>query len=129
MKLITKKIAAFTFALSMLYAPFFAKAQLLEEGGFHPDTYETEFSGAGLSTETKFSVILLRLIEWMLLIMIFLAVGAFVVAGIWFIVAGGAGQADTARKVITYAIVGLIVGLIGFVVVRTVDYMLKSSST
>ncbi len=50
-----------------------------------------------------------------------LSVLMIIVAGIMYITSGGdEGRVDTAKKWLTYAIVGLVVALLGWVIVKTV---------
>ncbi len=118
-----RKFFAFLLAATILTTPVWGGAQ------FNPSDFQDEASSFGMATETDITGIATKLIKFGLLAMMFLSVGAFIVAGIVYITAGGSSRADTARQIITYAIVGLIVGLIGYVVVVSIQGILQGDSS
>jgi len=84
---------------------------------------DTGAEGAGL-TEDTVGGILEVVLNWFLMLIGILAVLAFVIAGIMYITAAGdETRIDTAKKTMTYAIIGLVVALIGLLIVRLVAYM------
>lgn len=105
MKLTKKHFLAFSVALMALVLPFAVGAQWDVERGM---------GATGLENESVASIIF-TVLQWLLLILTFLAVIGFVISGIMFITAGGSDRADDARKWLTYSIIGIIVALLGYV--------------
>lgn len=67
-------------------------------------------------------------LQWLLLIFTFLCVIAFVIAGIMFLTAGSNPQlAEQAKKAVLYAIIGIAVGLSGYVIVAFIDSTLSGT--
>jgi hypothetical protein len=117
-----RKFFAFLLAAMVFTTPVLAGAQ------FNPSEFQDEAANFGMATDTNVTDIATKIIKFALLVMMFLAVGAFIVAGIVYITAGGSSRADSARQIITYSIVGLIVGLLGYVIVSTVQNILDTST-
>lgn len=60
-------------------------------------------------------------LEWLIALFMILGVLAFIVAGIIYITAvGDEGRIKTAKSIMTWAIIGLIVGLSGYIIVNTI---------
>jgi hypothetical protein len=106
MKLNTKKILSFAAAALFAGVPMLAAA-----GGWSPDR---NMGTTGLDN-TSVATIIFTVLQWMLLILTFVAVIGFVVSGIMYITAGGSDRADDARKWLTYSIIGVVVALLGYV--------------
>jgi hypothetical protein len=105
MKLTKKHFLAFSIALTALVLPFAVGAQ-----------WETDRNMGVTNLEnTSVAEIIFTVLQWLLLILTFLAVMGFVISGIMFITAGGSDRADDARKWLTYSIIGIIVALLGYV--------------
>ena len=104
-----KKILAFAFALCLTVLPFAAGAQM--GGGWQTDRNMSE---TGLNN-TSVAQIVLTVLQWLLLLLTFVAVMGFVISGIMYITAGGSDRADAARQWLTYSIIGIIVALLGYV--------------
>lgn len=111
MKLNTKKLLAFSVGALVLSVPFIVGA-----GGFEADRNRDT---TGLLA-TPIVDIIFAVLQWLLLILTFVAVLGFVISGIMFITAGGSDRADDARKWLTYSIIGIVVALLGYIVVRFV---------
>lgn len=105
---LNKKVLAFVFAFCLAALPFTAGAL---GGGWQTDRNMTD---TGLNN-TSVAAIILTVLQWMLLILTFVAVIGFVISGIMYITAGGSDRADEARKWLTYSIIGIIVALLGYV--------------
>ena len=70
--------------------------------------------------------VLMRLLKWLLLIFGFLAIIAFIIAGVLYLSAqGDPRQIERAKKATYWAIIGIVVGLIGYVVINTIDKLLR----
>lgn len=77
--------------------------------------------GSGLSSQSIFFIILSGM-RWVLGIVGFLAVIAFAIAGILYLTsAGNENQAGTAKKAMLYAIIGVVIALVGLIIVTAVD--------
>lgn len=109
-----KKTLAFGAAMALVLLPMAAGAQFDASRGS---------SGTGLSTRDFYDVVY-TILQYGLAILTILGVIGFVISGIVFITAGGAGKADDARKWLIYSIVGILVGLIGYIVIRLIQGLL-----
>jgi multisubunit Na+/H+ antiporter MnhB subunit len=99
------------FAVAMAIAPAVASAQ------WEP----RRLIGTGLPADSIYSIIT-RTMDWLLAIFGFIGIIGFVIAGILYLTAAGnEEQAETAKKAMLYSIIGIIVALIGFVIIRAVD--------
>ncbi len=79
----------------------------------------------GLPNNTITGVINM-VVNWLLSLLGILGIAGFVVAGIMYIVAAGDKDSiDRAKKVMTFSIIGVVVGLLGLVVVNTIDSVLR----
>lgn len=75
--------------------------------------------------ETRLDDVIFTVLRWLLSIFTFLAVIAFVVAGIMFLTSGGnSSQTEAAKNYVKYAIIGVAVGLSGYVILNFIDYTL-----
>lgn len=96
-------------------------ALVLAQGGYQPPARPS-----GVPTATNANELILKIINWLLAFIGSLAVLMIVVAGIMYITsAGDEGRVDTAKKYLTYSIVGLVVALLGYVIVLTVGNALN----
>lgn len=84
--------------------------------------------GAGLpSGEGGIAPILEGVVNWLLVIFISLAVIAFVISGIWYLTAAGNEERmEKGKKGVIWSIIGVVVGLMGFVILQTVDTLLNA---
>lgn len=83
----------------------------------------------GLSTR-GIKDILTSFLDWILGIIGMVAIISFAVSGFqYFFSAGDEKKAETAKRNLTYSIIGIIVALSGLVVVQAIDAMLRGSST
>jgi len=86
-------------------------------------------SGTNLPSGTV-SGIIKNIMNWMLGIVGILGVIGFAIAGILYLTAAGdEDRIATAKKAMTYSILGVVVALIGLVILRAVESMLGGSST
>lgn len=71
--------------------------------------------GTNLPVNTVFNIIV-NVMYWLLALIGILAVIAFVIAGILYLISGGSEErVDTAKKALLYAIIGVIVALAGLI--------------
>ena len=118
MKLIKKKNLSLVVALFIMAVPVLVGAQWNPLQGS---------PGTGLVTDADFSQVLTRVLKWALGILSVLAVIAFVGSGILWITAGGGEGTEKAKKWLTGSIIGLIVALLGYVIVVTIDRMIRGA--
>ena len=93
-----------------------------------------EYAGVCFPTNTGLSKlgiidIAVNLMKWMLYLFGFLAIISFVVSGIQYLAASGnASMIETAKRNMTYSIVGVIVALAGLVIIVAIDALLKGTA-
>lgn len=100
-------------------------------GTIHVKAFNTDLSGdigdSGLSDSTIYDI-LLAVMNWLLMIVTVVAVIGFIISGIIFITAGGAGRAADAKNWLTYSIVGIVVALSGYIILLLVDMLLQGNT-
>lgn len=70
--------------------------------------------------------VLSGVLNWMLGIIGIVALISFAISGIMYLTsAGESGQAETAKDAMKYSIIGIIVALSGFIIIRSVDWALS----
>jgi RsiW-degrading membrane proteinase PrsW (M82 family) len=85
-------------------------------------------TGAGLSDKTDLIPIITGVIQWLLALSAVLAMGAIVWGGIMYIMSlGDEGRAGKAKQIIFYAIIGIIVILMSFVIISFIQARLTAS--
>lgn len=90
--------------------------------------YAVPSAPGGVATDADANALILKLINWFLTFLASLSILMIVVAGIMYITSGGdEGRVDTAKRWLTYSIVGLVVALLGYVIVRSVSGALTGS--
>lgn len=83
----------------------------------------------GLPVATIYNIIS-NTLSWLLAVLGFIAITGFVISGIQYLTAAGdEGQIDTAKTNMKYSIIGVIVGLMGFVAVSAIDSWLAASAS
>jgi len=110
-----KKFKTFLISISlMLFIPLIIT---------HADwtTGMTAAAGFSLPSATVYDI-LTSLLEWLLKIFTVLAVIAFAVAGIMFLTAGSnADMAQKAKSSVGYSIIGITIGISGYIIVKLVS--------
>jgi hypothetical protein len=82
----------------------------------------------GLSDKSVLQI-LTTLISWLLAIFGLIALLGFIISGLQYLTsAGDEGQAETAKRNMQYAIIGVIVALSGWIVIQAVDRLLNANS-
>lgn len=111
------KKAGYAVASSLILLPTVALAQW-QQG-------KTNAQSGGTPTGSIYEIIKL-IMNWMLGILGFLGIIAFVFAGILYLTsAGDETRIEKAKKAMLMALVGVIVALVGFVIIQAVDRMLN----
>lgn len=76
----------------------------------------------GIVGATSISSLIMAIINFILNLILILAILAIIIAGIYLITSGGEeGQKDKAKKIIYYALIGIVVVLLSRVIVMTVN--------
>lgn len=84
---------------------------------------------AGLPGDSIYGIIS-RTMNWLLAILGFIGIIGFVIAGILYLTAAGdEGQIDKAKNAMMYSIIGVIVALIGYVIIKAVEGWLSAGAT
>lgn len=99
-----------------------------------PATVSAQFdsnAGGGTNLPTNsLTGIIKNLLNWLLMMVGIVGVGAFVIAGLFYLTAAGDSKViDKAKSTMTYAVIGILVALIGLIVIGAVNSLLKGSST
>lgn len=86
-------------------------------------------TGLGLPAGSVYSIIY-NIMLWILGLFAFFGIIGFVVAGIMYLVsAGNEEMIGKAKTYMMYSIIGVVVGLMGFVIIQAVSVMLGASNT
>lgn len=109
--------ASFTFFSLLVGAfPFLASAQW--------NVGRMQATQSGLPSDSIINIIG-RLMNWLLALLGFIGVIAFVISGILYLTAAGdEDQIERAKKAMWYSILGVIVALMGLVIIFAVDNLL-----
>ena len=122
---IMKNIAATSLILTFFVAPFFADAATVDPGSYTTGLDNTKYNDA--SNESVADIVI-KVINWLLGILAALAVLVLIIAGIMYILSGGdEGKVETAKTWIIYAIIGLIIALLGYVIVSIVSNLVAGT--
>ena len=83
----------------------------------------------GIPDSPNVKVVLVNIVSWMLEILGLITFIAFIISGGQYLMASGNDKMiETAKKNMTYSIIGIIVALSGFVIIRAVDMALRATS-
>ncbi|NCU42110.1 MAG: hypothetical protein EOM19_05350 [Candidatus Moranbacteria bacterium] len=100
----------FVFGLTALTLPSLVSAQ------FRPDPGGTELPNSSIWEIIKAGM------EWLLYLVAFFAVIAFVISGLLYLTsAGNEDRASSAKNAMIYAIIGVIVALLGLIILGAAD--------
>lgn len=109
------------FSVALAAAPAVASAQW--------SAGRSNAQNSGLPTDT-ISGIIGRTMNWLLMILGFIGIIGFVIAGILYLTAAGdEDQIGKAKNAMMYSIIGVIVALVGFVIIRAVEGWLSTGNT
>ena len=98
------------------------------DGGWKAGYGKTVEGTGGLSSQ-PISVIILVMMRWLLYLVGFLAVIAFVISGILYLTSAGDDERiERAKTTMIYAIVGVIVALLGLIIINAVQTWLGGQS-
>ncbi len=116
-KMTLKKISAFVVCLFFMLAPMLVFGQWNSGRGMDEAKLE----------DTEISDIIFTFLKWLLLILTFLAVIGFVISGVLYVTAGGSSRAESAQKWMVNSIIGIVVGLLGYIVINFINTTLKGT--
>lgn len=109
-------------SVSLLALPLAAGAQWTGGGGARSGLGNS--GSVGLPGGTVYNIIS-QTLAWLLGILGFIAIIGFVISGILYLTsAGNDSQAEQAKNAMKYSIIGVIVGLVGWVAVQAIDTLL-----
>lgn len=132
LKLFSAGIIIIISFLAIFYYDPTAKAAVTCTGDFMdvggtcvPTTAAIGLSG-GPDDATSISSILTSVLNWLLGIIGIISMIMFVVSGFQYLTAGGdEKEVETAKRNIKYSIIGLAIALTSFLVIETIDYVIK----
>ena len=123
---IVKNIAVICLIFTFFTAPLCVNALNDLEKGIKDGLDDSEYNKNSNDTVSN---ILIKVIKWFLRILAILAVLVLIIAGIMYILSGGdEGKVETAKKWIIYAIIGLIVALLAWVIVNLITDLTGTAS-
>jgi hypothetical protein len=113
-----------------LYAAFSAAlAAAPAVAGAQWSAGQNNAAASGLPTDS-ISGIIGRTMNWLLMILGFIGIIGFVIAGILYLTAAGdEDQIGKAKNAMMYSIIGIIVALMGFVIINAVSGWLSAGNT
>jgi hypothetical protein len=83
----------------------------------------------GLS-EADASEVIVNVMQWLLGILAAIAIVGFVISGIQYLLSGGDDKRmQAAKRNMIYCIIGVVIGLSGYIVITAIDTALKGAST
>ncbi|EKE22171.1 MAG: hypothetical protein ACD_7C00030G0007 [uncultured bacterium] len=117
----TKKII-YGFLASSLLLPMITMASWSNEGISNAD--------ASLLPDQPITQIVTNVMNWLLALVGMIGIIGFVISGIlYFIAAGDDSKMGTAKNAMTYSIIGVIVALMGYVIIKAADALLGGTSS
>jgi len=129
-----KKKILYAMLLVFLIGVFFILPKAQAEG---LPLYEAAGSGVDLTAvkesglaDTKIETILEKFLTWLLGVVGIIALIGLVVSGIIYLISAGNDEMITkAKKYMTYCLVGIVVVLASFVIVKALDTLIKGGSS
>lgn len=121
-----KKTAVVAVA-AVLVLPVAASAQFgqYDTGG---TDYQSVSTDSGMTT-SSIGQIMVNIMNWLMMILGIGAIISFVIAGIMYLTAAGdEGKTEKAKNLMVYAIIALVVALVGYVIVNTVVSLTDSGA-
>jgi hypothetical protein len=123
-----RRIFSFSFCIFSFFALLvLSSAPVLAADAWDKTSLSTAFTG--LST-SSIDDIIKNLADWLLYIVGFISIIAFIIAGIQYLMAGAnEDMAEHAKKTMLWAIIGTIVAISGLVFIYAADHFLNGSTT
>lgn len=121
-KMMMGVVAMIVMVLPMALAPV-ANAQ------FKVDERQARNLGVSRSNSSNLVDTIFAVIKGLLGVVFVVAVLMFVIAGLFFLTSAGSERADQARDMVTYAIIGLVVSVLGYAIVVFLSKALRGETT
>lgn len=116
-----QKLSAYVSVFAIAFAPIRSLAQGWTAG-------QANVANSNLPVSSVYGIIS-NTLSWLLAVLGFIAVMGFVISGIQYLLAAGdEGMAERAKNAMKYSLIGVIVGLMGYVVIRAINNWLAASS-
>lgn len=123
-----KKMFMYAVAAMLVLVPTVASAQWGQYSNTPANTLNTVRTGAGM-TDLTFGEIINNVLQWLIAILGIGAIISFVIAGILYLTAGGdEAKTEKAKGMMTYAIIAVVVALVGFIAIRLVATLVGTSN-
>ena len=91
-------------------------------------TGQTNVASSNLPVSSVYGIIS-NTLSWLLAVLGFIAVMGFVISGLQYLLAAGdEGMAERAKNSMKFSIIGVIVALMGYVVIRAINAWLNASA-
>jgi hypothetical protein len=126
----------YSLVVALVAAPsvVFAQAAIPVTGKFGTGPSGTAYiasaGAAGMTTGLTFYQILTNVMNWLIAMLGIGAILSFVIAGILYLTAAGdEAKTEKAKNIMTYAIIAVVVALIGFIVLRLIANFLGNATT
>lgn len=127
-----KKTFMYAVAAMLVLAPTTALAQTFGQFGTSPSgtAYSATAGAAGMTTTLTFYQILTNVMNWLIAMLGIGAIISFVIAGILYLTAAGdEAKTEKAKNIMTYAIIAIVVALVGFIVLRLIANFVGNTTT
>lgn len=113
---------------ALVAAPSAALAQFGSAPG-SGTAYSATAGNAGMTTSLTFYEILTNVMNWLIAMLGIGAIISFVIAGILYLTAAGdETKTEKAKNIMTYAIIAVVVALVGFIVLRLIANFVGNTS-
>ena len=122
-KMVFGLMASILMMLPVLAVPSTTNAQ------FSPDATRARELNVSQSGNANLIEVIFTVIKGLLAVVFAIAVLMFIIAGIFFLTSAGSDRADTARDILTYAIIGLVVSVLGYAIVLFLSNALTGGNT
>jgi glucose uptake protein GlcU len=96
---------------------------------FNVDERQAINLGVSRNNSSNLVSTIFTVIKGLLSVVFVVAVLMFVIAGLFFLTSAGSDRADQARDMVTYAIIGLVVSVLGYAIVVFLSKALKGQDT
>jgi len=125
-----KYFASFLIFFSLTFSPATLLAESVLGVGTSSPTGDLNIPDVGLPDPGDgIKGILTTFLKWLLGIFGMVALASFVISGFQYFLAKGDDKAmETAKKNLTYSVIGVIVGLSGVIVIQAIDSALRAKS-
>ncbi len=123
----TKKMMMGIAAMAVMVLPMVLAP--VTNAQFSVDERQARNLGVSRSNSSNLVDTIFTVIKGLLSIVFVVAVLMFVIAGLFFLTAAGSDRADQARDMVTYAIIGLVVSVLGYAIVVFLSKALKGDDT